>query len=281
MAWNETWAYQVLIMNKTFPAPILEKHPCKFNGHVGTILEFSGRKYRVTNIDRNGKYKDGTMHYGQNVWVVPEQKTEEETMNEIFMYNISIKHNNTAALCAIRTDDDIHKIAERLDTTPEEIACRVVNKKSPCDIVDYAAVKPNEITEIRENRAKNTTGFTIHVEDPVLKFGYYICPEGACRISVHRFDRNTTESYTDQFLVPSNILNMDCDGKYVKKLFRQIAREFNQTENKPTCDVFTWHDFVSIPNEFLKQYGVKQLERPDIMLYVNVDANENLIDPEG
>lgn len=99
-------------------------------------------------------------------------------------------------------------------------------------------------------------------------FLLYIPPEGAVRITLDRIDRNSTpeRTYPNDFLVPSNVYNMDCDGSAVKRLFAQILCEYTGR------DLPTWHGIVEIPNGFMEKYGVCQLEDPQVAMVLMVDG---------
>lgn len=103
-------------------------------------------------------------------------------------------------------------------------------------------------------------------------FLLYIPPEGAVRITLDRIDRNSTpeQTYPNDFLVPSNIYNMDCDGSAVKRLFAQILCEYASRDpkrNRPT-----WHGIVGVPNRFMRKYGVCQLDDPQVVMVLAVDG---------
>lgn len=99
----------------------------------------------------------------------------------------------------------------------------------------------------------------------------YIPPEGAVRITLDRIDRNSTpaQTYPNDFLVPSNVYNMDCDGSAVKRLFAQILCEYAGR------DLPTWHGIVGIPNGFMKKYGVYPLDDPQVVMVLAVDGDND------
>ena len=104
-------------------------------------------------------------------------------------------------------------------------------------------------------------------------FLLYIPPKGAVRITLDRIDRNSTpeQTYPNDFLVPSNIYNMDCDGSAVKRLFAQILCEYASRNTKPNRP--TWHGIVGVPNRFMRKYGVCQLDDPQVVMVLAVDGN--------
>lgn len=106
-------------------------------------------------------------------------------------------------------------------------------------------------------------------------FLLYIPPEGTVRITLDRIDRNSTpaRTYPNDFLVPSNVYNMDYDGSAVKRLFAQILCEYASREPEPGLP--TWHGIVGIPNGFMRKYGVYPLDDPQVIMVLAVDGDSD------
>lgn len=194
-----------------------------------------------------------------------------------------------AVLTKIKTSEKISEIANRNGITVNEVAAKILNSRREQESF-FVLNEPIKAEHIKNISTATDSATRIRVRNHELGCDYYIHPDGASIISINRHDMNTDEIYASLFKVPSNILNMDCDGKAIRQLFAQIVEEYNSTkavrrlfaqtvkEYDAAADVVTWHDTITmIPNKFMQAYGVEMLPEPDIMLDLTVNANEPVI----
>lgn len=108
-------------------------------------------------------------------------------------------------------------------------------------------------------------------------------PGHTVNVTVTRIDRNGSQgTLTDILSVPSFLVNSDCTGKAVKRLFRQIAEDFVDTYGEAQ-DVFPffkdgvldWNSFFKLPSEWLAGYGVT-ITPIDTYLSLDAGMDENL-----
>lgn len=193
-----------------------------------------------------------------------------------------------AILTKIKTSEKIREIANRNGITVNEVAAKILNSQREQESF-FVLNEPIKAEHIKNISTATDSAARIRVRNHELGCDYYIHPDGVSIIAINRHDMNTDEIYTNRFKVPSNILNMDCDGKAIRRLFAQIVEEYNSTKSVrrlfaqtvkeyDAADVVTWHDAITmIPNKFMQAYGVEMLPEPDIMLDLTVNANEPVI----
>lgn len=193
-----------------------------------------------------------------------------------------------AILTKIKTSEKIREIANRNGITVNEVAAKILNSRREQESF-FVLNEPIKAEHIKNISTATDSAARIRVRNHELGCDYYIHPDGVSIIAINRHDMNTDEIYANRFKVPSNILNMDCDGKAIRRLFAQIVEEYNSTKavrrlfaqtvkEYDAADVVTWHDAITmIPNKFMQAYGVEMLPEPDIMLDLTVNANEPVI----
>lgn len=193
-----------------------------------------------------------------------------------------------AILTKIKTSEKIREIANRNGITVNEVAAKILNSQREQESF-FVLNEPIKAEHIKNISTATDSAARIRVRNHELGCDYYIHPDGVSIIAINRHDMNTDEIYANRFKVPSNILNMDCDGKAIRRLFAQIVEEYNSTKSVrrlfaqtvkeyDAADVVTWHDAITmIPNKFMQAYGVEMLPEPDIMLDLTVNANEPVI----
>ena len=193
-----------------------------------------------------------------------------------------------AILTKIKTNEKISKIADRNGITVNEVAAKILNSRREQESF-FVLNEPIKAEHIKNISTTTDSAARIRVRNHELGCDYYIHPDGVSIIAINRHDMNTDEIYANRFKVPSNILNMDCDGTAIRRLFAQIVEEYNSTKSVrrlfaqtvkeyDAADVVTWHDAITmIPNKFMQAYGVEMLPEPDIMLDLTVNANEPVI----
>lgn len=193
-----------------------------------------------------------------------------------------------AILTKIKTSEKIREIANRNGITVNEVAAKILNSRREQESF-FVLNEPIKAEHIKNISTATDSAARIRVRNHELGCDYYIHPDGVSIIAINRHDMNTDEIYANRFKVPSNILNMDCDGKAIRQLFAQIVEEYNSTKSVrrlfaqtvkeyDAADVVTWHDAITmIPNKFMQAYGVEMLPEPDIMLDLTVNANEPVI----
>lgn len=193
-----------------------------------------------------------------------------------------------AILTKIKTSEKIREIANRNGITVNEVAAKILNSQREQESF-FVLNEPIKAEHIKNISTATDSATRIRVRNHELGCDYYIHPDGVSIIAINRHDMNTDEIYANRFKVPSNILNMDCDGKAIRRLFAQIVEEYNSTKSVrrlfaqtvkeyDAADVVTWHDAITmIPNKFMQAYGVEMLPEPDIMLDLTVNANEPVI----
>lgn len=191
-------------------------------------------------------------------------------------------------LTKIKTSEKIREIANRNGITVNEVAAKILNSQREQESF-FVLNEPIKAEHIKNISTATDSATRIRVRNHELGCDYYIHPDGVSIIAINRHDMNTDEIYANRFKVPSNILNMDCDGKAIRRLFAQIVEEYNSTKSVrrlfaqtvkeyDAADVVTWHDAITmIPNKFMQAYGVEMLPEPDIMLDLTVNANEPVI----
>lgn len=191
-------------------------------------------------------------------------------------------------LTKIKTSEKISEIANRNGITVNEVAAKILNSRREQESF-FVLNEPIKAEHIKNISTATDSAARIRVRNHELGCDYYIHPDGVSIIAINRHDMNTDEIYANRFKVPSNILNMDCDGKAIRQLFAQIVEEYNSTKSVrrlfaqtvkeyDAADVVTWHDAITmIPNKFMQAYGVEMLPEPDIMLDLTVNANEPVI----
>ena len=169
-----------------------------------------------------------------------------------------------------------------------EVAAKILNSRRGQESF-FVLNEPIKAEHIKNISTTTDSAARIRVRNHELGCDYYIHPDGVSIIAINRHDMNTDEIYANRFKVPSNILNMDCDGTAIRRLFAQIVEEYNSTKSVrrlfaqtvkeyDAADVVTWHDAITmIPNKFMQAYGVEMLPEPDIMLDLTVNANEPVI----
>lgn len=193
-----------------------------------------------------------------------------------------------AILTKIKTSEKISEIANRNGITVNEVAAKILNSRREQESF-FVLNEPIKAKHIKNISTATDNATRIRVRNHELGCDYYIHPDGVSIIAINRHDMNTDEIYANRFKVPSNILNMDCDGTAIRRLFAQIVEEYNSTKSVrrlfaqtvkeyDAADVVTWHDAITmIPNKFMQAYGVEMLPEPDIMLDLTVNANEPVI----
>lgn len=193
-----------------------------------------------------------------------------------------------AILTKIKTSEKIREIANRNGITVNEVAAKILNSRREQESF-FVLNEPIKAEHIKNISTATDSAARIRVRNHELGCDYYIHPDGVSIIAINRHDMNTDEIYANRFKVPSNILNMDCDGKAIRRLFAQIVEEYNSTKSVrrlfaqtvkeyDAADVVTWQDAITmIPNKFMQAYGVEMLPEPDIMLDLTVNANEPVI----
>lgn len=193
-----------------------------------------------------------------------------------------------AILTKIKTSEKIREIANRNGITVNEVAAKILNSRREQESF-FVLNEPIKAEHIKNISTATDSAARIRVRNHELGCDYYIHPDGVSIIAINRHDMNTDEIYANRFKVPSNILNMDCDGTAIRQLFAQIVEEYNSTKSVrrlfaqtvkeyDAADVVTWHDAITmIPNKFMQAYGVEMLPEPDIMLDLTVNANEPVI----
>lgn len=193
-----------------------------------------------------------------------------------------------AILTKIKTSEKIREIANRNGITVNEVAAKILNSRREQESF-FVLNEPIKAEHIKNISTATDSAARIRVRNHELGCDYYIHPDGVSIIAINRHDMNTDEIYANRFKVPSNILNMDCDGTAIRRLFAQIVEEYNSTKSVrrlfaqtvkeyDAADVVTWQDAITmIPNKFMQAYGVEMLPEPDIMLDLTVNANEPVI----
>lgn len=193
-----------------------------------------------------------------------------------------------AILTKIKTSEKIREIANRNGITVNEVAAKILNSQREQESF-FVLNEPIKAEHIKNISTATDSATRIRVRNHELGCDYYIHPDGVSIIAINRHDMNTDEIYANRFKVPSNILNMDCDGTAIRRLFAQIVEEYNSTKSVrrlfaqtvkeyDAADVVTWQDAITmIPNKFMQAYGVEMLPEPDIMLDLTVNANEPVI----
>lgn len=193
-----------------------------------------------------------------------------------------------AVLTKIKTSEKIREIANRNGITVNEVAAKILNSRREQESF-FVLNEPIKAEHIKNISTATDSAARIRVRNHELGCDYYIHPDGVSIIAINRHDMNTDEIYANRFKVPSNILNMDCDGTAIRRLFAQIVEEYNSTKSVrrlfaqtvkeyDAADVVTWQDAITmIPNKFMQAYGVEMLPEPDIMLDLTVNANEPVI----
>lgn len=193
-----------------------------------------------------------------------------------------------AILTKIKTSEKIREIANRNGITVNEVAAKILNSQREQESF-FVLNEPIKAEHIKNISTATDSAARIRARNHELGCDYYIHPDGVSIIAINRHDMNTDEIYANRFKVPSNILNMDCDGTAIRRLFAQIVEEYNSTKSVrrlfaqtvkeyDAADVVTWHDAITmIPNKFMQAYGVEMLPEPDIMLDLTVNANEPVI----
>lgn len=193
-----------------------------------------------------------------------------------------------AILTKIKTSEKIREIANRNGITVNEVAAKILNSQREQESF-FILNEPIKAEHIKNISTATDNATRIRVRNHELGCDYYIHPDGVSIIAINRHDMNTDEIYANRFKVPSNILNMDCDGTAIRRLFAQIVEEYNSTKSVrrlfaqtvkeyDAADVVTWQDAITmIPNKFMQAYGVEMLPEPDIMLDLTVNANEPVI----
>lgn len=202
-------------------------------------------------------------------------------MNKIptFAYNISLKVNEgviKSILCTIKTGSPLDEIAANNSKSLAEMAV-IILKASKILVMspfDYGHVTPDDVDNVSPCHEVSASMFTVKIHNSIWGCDYYIPPEGESEIMLCRDDPDTGEHLTNQFIVPTNVLNMDCECRAIKLLFLQIMQEY-KAENSIT-DPQNWHDFIQIPNKFLKKYGVQQKE-DNVIASMTVAANEEMM----
>lgn len=113
---------------------------------------------------------------------------------------------------------------------------------------------------------------------------FYREPGETVQITMVRTDENGTQPpLTDLVSVPTFLVEKDCNGNAVRRLFAQIARDFIKKPNAACIfpdkehGIATWNEFVNIPPAFLKRYGVSITPAHDTMLILEVPMDGNAI----
>lgn len=113
---------------------------------------------------------------------------------------------------------------------------------------------------------------------------FYREPGKTVQITMVRTDENGTQPpLTDLVSVPAFLVERDCTGNAVIRLFAQIARDFIKTPAAARifpdkeCGIATWNEFVNIPPAFLKRYGVSIAPAHDTMLILELNMGGNAV----
>lgn len=179
-----------------------------------------------------------------------------------YSHAVRLRNASSDWLCTVTAD-------RPLAGADKKTIMNAVRKTHPGN--ETAAFRPEDVVSVSVMAAPSAadviavpSGMELDGEPFLL----YVPPEGAVRITLDRIDRNSTpeRTYPNDFLVPSNVYNMDCDGSAVKRLFAQILCEYAGR------DLPTWHGIVGIPNGFMEKYGVCQLEDPQVAMVLMVDG---------
>ena len=206
-------------------------------------------------------------------------------MPKTFAYHIALHTTGSDILTLVKIGEPIEKLAARLSMTPEETAAMLLQNRPShnTDLAAYDKAQPEDIKNIRPLLSDSIQGFSIRFHNAEYNFDWYTYPEGECRVMLHRHDENTGENLANDFIVPCNVVNADCTGDAVKNLFEQIAEEYVEAHclyNSPEFASFNWHDFINIPEHFMKKYGVRPIANPDIMCDITVAANKPIVPKE-
>ena len=206
-------------------------------------------------------------------------------MPKTFAYHIAL-HIGSDILTLVKIGEPIEQLAARLSMSPEETAAMLLRSRPEhnSDLAHYSKTRPEDIKSIRPMPSESIHGFTIRFHNEQYNFDWYTYPEGECRVMLHRHDENTSEDLSNDFIVPSNVVNADYTGEAVKRLFEQIAEEYVEAQrlrSNPEFAGFNWHDFIGIPEQFMKKYGVQPIAHPDIMCDITVTANKPIVTKEA
>ena len=135
-----------------------------------------------------------------------------------------------AILTKIKTSEKIREIANRNGITVNEVAAKILNSRREQESF-FVLNEPIKAEHIKNISTATDSAARIRVRNHELGCDYYIHPDGVSIIAINRHDMNTDEIYANRFKVPSNILNMDCDGTAIRRLFAQIVEEYNSTKS--------------------------------------------------
>lgn len=192
-------------------------------------------------------------------------------------YSVRLKNGESDYLCSVTVnvpfasaDRGVVLYAVR-KTHPD----RMLDVFGPGDIL---SVDPAPVVSAAHTIAV-PSGITVDNKPLVM----YVHHEGAVRITLTRIDRNVTPeaTYPNDFMVPSNIYNMDCDGTALRRLFAQAAYEWAYDKflrgkgPEPVADRISWDDVVGVPAYFMGRYGIKPLDEPEVAMVLTVGIDES------
>lgn len=196
-----------------------------------------------------------------------------------YSYSVALRTDEGGVLTHVKLGQSIDDIAAK-NGLDRNAAMALVLKRTNAGYavtgIDYGKIDAGSITDIICIDPSDSRGKQILMRDETYAFDYYAYPEGDARVVLHRHDENTGENLSNEYVVPLNVVNVDCTGAALKRLFVQIARDYVDTVGTDP-EMFTWHDFIGIPTKFLAKYGVKPVENPNILCDVTVTANSPML----
>lgn len=193
-------------------------------------------------------------------------------------YSVRLKNGESDYLCTVTVNNATFASADR------GAVLYAVRKTHPDIALD--AFGPGDVLSV-EPAPVTSSAHTIAVPSGIAVCGeplvVYVPPEGAIRVTLDRVDRNVTPevTYLNDFMVPSNVYNMDCNGTALKRLFAQAAYEWACDKfvrgkgPEPVRDLISWDDVVGVPSYFMSRYGIKPLDEPNIAMVLTVGVDES------
>ena len=204
-------------------------------------------------------------------------------MRNTYIYSVQIKYEQEGILTYIKLSEDLDNLASRTQQTQEALVADIIwRTKGTASIneLPYDKIEEQHICRIERKTDDYAKAYRIRCHDEKLDCDYYTYPEGSTRIAIHRHDENTGEEYLNELMVPANIYNADCDCKAIKRLFAQIVEEYCEINTLAMPETMTWNDFFTIPESFLRYYGVKYAALPAIQFDMSVKANQIICENE-
>ena len=193
---------------------------------------------------------------------------------------VEVRLDGRDILCTAKLDRTLEEISSLTGKPANEIICETLQVSKPLmdSNLGYERLTPEGIINITTHVNYSSPEFSIKRPSRDGLYCYYIHPSGSSHFELTLKNPATGISEHTTFVGPSNIINLDCDGQAVTELIKQVTREYLAAQDISRQPL--WIDFLNIPNDFLKVYGIAKLPKPDTMLFIEHDATDAII-PEN